>query len=166
MALPKLNTPEYELELPSTGGKIKYRPFLVKEQKLLMMAQESEDETQISDAVTDIIDSCTNGKLKAKTVTFLFQKILDNLERNDWSKFTIERFQPRLSCETKRGKDQKMKWIAKCVEKGQISRANKCLMSEHSNVQNAEEVVESIKNMIKSTRKAGCGWRALHFFVI
>ena len=66
MALPKLNTPQYDLELPSTGGKIKYRPFLVKEQKLLMMAQESEDETQISDAVTDIIDSCTNGKLKAK----------------------------------------------------------------------------------------------------
>ena len=61
MTLPKLNTPQYELELPSTGGKIKYRPFLVKEQKLLMMAQESEDETQISDAVTDIIDSCTNG---------------------------------------------------------------------------------------------------------
>ena len=39
MALPKLNTPEYEL-LPSTGGKIKYRPFLVKEQKLLMLAQQ------------------------------------------------------------------------------------------------------------------------------
>ena len=56
----------------------------------------------------------------------------------------------------KRGKDQKMKWIAKCVEKGQISRANKCLMSEHSNVQNVEEVVESINKMIKSTRKAGC----------
>ena len=62
----------------------------------------------------------------------------------------------RLMCETKRGKDQKMKWIAKCVEKGQISRANKCLMSERSDVQNAEEVVESIKNLIKSTRKAGC----------
>ena len=45
-----------------------------------------------------------NGKLKAKTVIFLFQKILDNLERNDWSKFTIERFQPRLNSETKRGK--------------------------------------------------------------
>ena len=41
MALPKLNTPTYELELPSTAEKIKYRPFLVKEQKVLMMAQDS-----------------------------------------------------------------------------------------------------------------------------
>ena len=47
MALPKLETPTYELQLPSTGGKIKYRPFLVKEQKLLMMAQESNDAKQI-----------------------------------------------------------------------------------------------------------------------
>ncbi len=61
MALPKLNTPQYELELPSTGGKIKFRPFLVKEQKLLMMAQESEDDDQISQAVITIIDSCTEG---------------------------------------------------------------------------------------------------------
>ena len=44
MALPKLDTPTYELEQPSTGEKIKYRPFLVKEQKVLMMAQESGDQ--------------------------------------------------------------------------------------------------------------------------
>ena len=66
MTLPKLNTPQYELELPSTGGKIKFRPFLVKEQKLLMMAQESENEDQISNTITNIIDSCTDGKLNAK----------------------------------------------------------------------------------------------------
>tara|TARA_R100000234_G_C4942068_1_gene153417 strand:+ start:37 stop:741 length:705 start_codon:yes stop_codon:yes gene_type:complete len=66
MALPKLNTPQYDLELPSTGGKIKYRPFLVKEQKLLMMAQESENEDQIANTITSIIDSCTDGQLNAK----------------------------------------------------------------------------------------------------
>ena len=66
MALPKLNTPEYELELPSTGGKIKYRPFLVKEQKLLMMAQESKNETEIADAISAIITSCTDGVIDAK----------------------------------------------------------------------------------------------------
>ena len=49
MALPKLTTPTYELDLPSTGEKIKFRPFLVKEQKLLMMAEESKDETQIAE---------------------------------------------------------------------------------------------------------------------
>ena len=65
MTLPKLNTPQYELELPSTGGKIKYRPFLVKEQKLLMMAQESENDDQISNTIISIINSCTDGKLDA-----------------------------------------------------------------------------------------------------
>tara|TARA_Y100000996_G_scaffold248753_1_gene195618 strand:- start:186 stop:893 length:708 start_codon:yes stop_codon:yes gene_type:complete len=67
MALPKLNTPEYELELPSTGGKVKFRPFLVKEQKLLMMAQESKNEGEISNSISNIIHACTNGVVDAKT---------------------------------------------------------------------------------------------------
>ena len=46
MALPKLENPTYEVELPSNNNKIKYRPFLVKEQKLLMLAQESEDQKE------------------------------------------------------------------------------------------------------------------------
>ena len=64
MALPQLNTATYELELPSTGKTVKYRPFLVKEQKILMIAQESEDDKQIEKAFADIISSCTFGKLK------------------------------------------------------------------------------------------------------
>ena len=63
MALPQLNTATYELELPSTGETIKYRPFLVKEQKILMLAQESEDNKQIENAFAEIISSCTFGKL-------------------------------------------------------------------------------------------------------
>jgi len=63
MALPKLNTMTYELELPSNGETIKYRPFLVKEQKLLMIAQESEDDKQIQDAFAQIIKDCTFEKL-------------------------------------------------------------------------------------------------------
>ena len=63
MALPKLDTPTYELELPSTGEKIKYRPFLVKEQKNLMIASESEDETEIQNALANIISECTFGKI-------------------------------------------------------------------------------------------------------
>ena len=66
MALPKLNTPQYELELPSTGGKIKFRPFLVKEQKVLMMAQESQNEGEITNAISNIINSCTNGLIDVK----------------------------------------------------------------------------------------------------
>ena len=63
MALPQLNTATYELELPSTGKTVKYRPFLVKEQKILMIAQESEDAKQIEKAFADIISSCTFEKL-------------------------------------------------------------------------------------------------------
>jgi len=79
MALPKLNTPQHELELPSTGEKIKFRPFLVKEQKLLMMAQESDKEEEISEAIMNIIDSCTTGidarKLPIFDIEYVFLKL-------------------------------------------------------------------------------------------
>ena len=55
MPLPKINTPTYELVLPSNNKKIKYRPFLVREEKILIMALESEDAKQISDSVVDIL---------------------------------------------------------------------------------------------------------------
>ena len=65
MALPKLTTPTYELDLPSTGEKIKFRPFLVKEQKLLMMAEESKNDKQIAETIQQLIGSCTYGKIDA-----------------------------------------------------------------------------------------------------
>ena len=58
MALPKINTPIYELEIPSTGKKIRYRPFLVKEEKVLIIAMESEDPKQMASAVKDVISNC------------------------------------------------------------------------------------------------------------
>ena len=66
MALPVLNNPNYEMVLPSTGEKIEFRPFLVKEQKILMMAMESKDTSSQSRAITDIIENCTFGKLTDK----------------------------------------------------------------------------------------------------
>ena len=65
MALPKLQTPTYELVLPSTNEKIKFRPFLVKEQKILLMAQESGQDEDIANAVSSLVESCTFGKLDA-----------------------------------------------------------------------------------------------------
>ena len=62
MALPKLNTPTYELEVPSTDEKIKYRPFLVKEEKLLVIALESEDTKQITTSIKTVIKNCINTK--------------------------------------------------------------------------------------------------------
>ena len=63
MALPKLTTPTYELEIPSTDEKIKYRPFLVKEEKILMMAMESKASADITQAVKDIVSECTFNKI-------------------------------------------------------------------------------------------------------
>ena len=68
MALPKLNTPTYELEVPSTDEKIKYRPFLVKEEKILMIAMESKDNGQIVNAVKDIVSACTFNKLDIASI--------------------------------------------------------------------------------------------------
>ena len=80
MALPKLQSQVYELEQPSTGEKIKYRPFLVKEQKTLMMASESGDDKQIRDSLAGIINGCTFEKIDPFTipmfdVEFLFLRI-------------------------------------------------------------------------------------------
>ena len=58
MPLPKINTPTYELTLPSNGKKLKYRPFLVREEKILIMALETEDMKQITDAVLEILNGC------------------------------------------------------------------------------------------------------------
>ncbi len=62
MPLPKISTPTYELELPSTGKTIKYRPFLVKEEKVLVIALESEDTKQITNAIKAVLKSCVQTK--------------------------------------------------------------------------------------------------------
>jgi hypothetical protein len=64
MALPKLNVPTYELVIPSTDEKIKYRPFLVKEEKILLIAMESGKSEDMLQSVKDIVDECTFNKLK------------------------------------------------------------------------------------------------------
>jgi hypothetical protein len=63
MALPTINTPTYELEVPSTDEKIRYRPFLVKEEKILLIAMESGKQEDIINAVKDIVTECTFSKL-------------------------------------------------------------------------------------------------------
>ena len=62
MPLPKINTPTYDLTLPSTGKKIKYRPFLVREEKILIMAMESENMTEITNAIVQILSDCIVSK--------------------------------------------------------------------------------------------------------
>jgi len=81
MPLPKIATPTYELELPSTKQKIKFRPFLVKEEKLLVLALETEDSAQITTAITQVIKGCILTKnvkveeLPTFDIEFLFLNI-------------------------------------------------------------------------------------------
>jgi len=63
MSLPVINAPTYELAIPSTKEKIKYRPFLVKEEKILLLAMEEDDEKTITVALKQIIENCTDGKI-------------------------------------------------------------------------------------------------------
>ena len=81
MPLPKITTPTYELVLPSSGRKIKYRPFLVKEEKILIIALESQDQKQIANAVKDILATCilTKGTKIDKLSTFDIEYLFLNV---------------------------------------------------------------------------------------
>ena len=96
MPLPKINTPTYDLTLPSTGKKIKYRPFLVREEKILIMALESEDMAQITNAVIEILDECilTKGVSVTKLATFDIEYLFLNVR----SKSVGETVEVNVTC--------------------------------------------------------------------
>ena len=80
MALPKIGYPTYELELPSSGKTVKYRPFLVKEEKVLLMALEGGDEKATTNAVKDLLKNCVISRIKVDQLPsfdleYLFLKI-------------------------------------------------------------------------------------------
>ena len=80
MALPEIATPIYTLTVPSTKKRVKYRPFLVKEQKLLILALENDDQEQILDAITKTIQNCLHTKIKVEDmalfdIEYLFLQI-------------------------------------------------------------------------------------------
>ena len=80
MALPRIDSPKYELKVPSSGEVVEYRPYLVKEEKILMMAMETKDQQQMIRALRDVIAGCTEGKIQADTLAmfdleYVFLKI-------------------------------------------------------------------------------------------
>jgi hypothetical protein len=81
MPLPKISTPTYELEIPSSKKTIKYRPFLVKEEKVLIIAMESEDSKQIANAVKNVISACilTKGIKVEELSTFDIEYLFLNI---------------------------------------------------------------------------------------
>lgn len=81
MSLPTLNTPTYELVIPSTKKKVKYRPFFVKEEKILLLALESEDDVEIANAIKEIITACvlTKGFKVEELATFDIEYVFLNI---------------------------------------------------------------------------------------
>ena len=80
MSLPKLNTPVYEAILPSTEKVIKYRPFLVKEEKVLLTAMEDGSQTALMNAIKTILKNCIQGKVNVDRlplfdIEYLFLKL-------------------------------------------------------------------------------------------
>jgi hypothetical protein len=95
MALPIIATPKYELTVPSTGKKVNYRPFLVKEEKVLLLANESKDQKQIINAMRDIITNCTFGEVDVKSLaTFDIEYIFLQLR----SRSIGETIEVKLKC--------------------------------------------------------------------
>ena len=96
MPLQKINTPTHELVLPSTGKKIKYRPFLVREEKILVMAMESEDMKQVTTAIVDILNNCilTRGVKVEKLSTFDIEYLFLNVR----SKSVGETVEVNVTC--------------------------------------------------------------------
>ena len=122
MALPKLETPVYTLTIPSTDEEVKYRPFLMKEQKRMMIAQESEDDTEITDAINQLIIDCTFNKLNPKKIAmfdaeYVFLKIR--------SKSVGSKVELNITCP-----DDKKTIVPYTID---LEEINVAMMEEHSN---------------------------------
>ncbi len=94
MALPKLNVPKYKLKLPSDGTVVNYRPFLVKEEKLLLMATELGGQDEMVSAISNIIESCTDVKNVKLLATFDIEYIFLNIR----AKSVGERVNVNVTC--------------------------------------------------------------------
>ena len=96
MPLPKINTPTHELTLPSNNKKVRYRPFLVREEKILVLAMESGDQKQITDAIVEIISDCliTKNVDVSKLPTFDIEYLFLNVR----SKSVGETVEVNVTC--------------------------------------------------------------------
>ena len=101
MSLPKLNTPEYKLNIPSTDEEITYRPFLVKEEKLLLIAQETGTENATYNAIKTIIKNCCSGnidieKMPLFDMEYFFLNIVQDPIQNS---FPCQDVMPHTCCQ-------------------------------------------------------------------
>ena len=142
MALPKLNnTPKYELTVPSSGEVIRHRPFLVKEEKVLMIAQESKDEKQILKSIKEIISACSFGKLNPNDCTTIDLEYVFLQLR---AKSVGETVTVKIKCE----KCDTYASVIINLEDIQVSEAKK--------VDNNIQITDSIGVILKKILIAGC----------
>ena len=122
MALPILETATYELTLPSADVKVKYRPFLVKEEKVLLQALESNNDVEIKNAIKDIVSTCTFGQIDAsKLPTFDLEYVFLQVR----SKSVGEVAKIRLLCP-----DDKETYVTKEID---LSKVEVQVDDEHTN---------------------------------
>lgn len=122
MALPILETATYELTLPSANVVVKYRPFLVKEEKVLLQALESNDDVEIKNAIKDIVSTCTFGQIDAsKLPTFDLEYVFLQVR----SKSVGEVAKIRLLCP-----DDKETYVTKEID---LSKVEVQVDDEHTN---------------------------------
>ena len=95
MALPKIGYPTYEAVLPSTGKPVKYRPFLVKEEKVLLLAMESQEEKQIVNAVKDLIKNCVISRIKVDSSSFDLEYLFEDPSSVGWRNCNSNRYLSR-----------------------------------------------------------------------
>ena len=133
MALPILETATYELTLPSADVKVKYRPFLVKEEKVLLQALESNDDVEIKNAIKDIVSTCTFGQVDAgKLPTFDLEYVFLQIR----SKSVGEVANIRLRCP-----DDKETYVTKEVD---LSKVEVQVDDKHTNEIHVNDKVKII----------------------
>ena len=133
MALPILETATYELTLPSADIKVKYRPFLVKEEKVLLQALESNDDVEIKNAICDIVSTCTFGQVNAKALpTFDLEYVFLQVR----SKSVGEIAKIRLLCP-----DDKETYVTKEVD---LSKVEVQVDDEHTNEIKISDTIKMI----------------------
>jgi ribosome-associated translation inhibitor RaiA len=166
MPLPKIATPSYELELPSTGKTIQYRPFLVKEEKLLVIALESEDIKQITNAIKAVIRSCIlkveksddhTNQIKLDTNLMMELKypslnefIKNNFDPNDTSKNPMEQsFDLVGSCIDKIYNEDEVWVAADCTKKEITDFLDSMNSNQFKEVENFFETMPKLSHTVK-----------------
>ena len=154
MALPKMNVPVYEAILPSTESVIKYRPFLVKEEKILMTAMEAGDNTTMQSAVNQIITNCVQGKIDVNSLpTFDIEYLFLRLRAKSVGEEVTIGLRP-WGCPQNKGELCEFTTeVSVNLEEVKVQKtenhSNKIMLSDDIGIMMSYPNIESVKGMMK-----------------